>query len=120
METKKKTPKKKEISSDISVKEASALNASVRKGHPSVEIMKISVQTIIRTIILFIALLNQVLTLLGKNPLPFAEEEIYELITALATVAAAMWSWWKNNSFSSIAIMADEYLNELRNRKTDE
>lgn len=75
---------------------------------------KVSVETIVRTIVLAVTLLNQVLTMLGKNPLPFAEDELYALLTTAATVAATLWAWWKNNSFTPAAIKADEYLSELK------
>lgn len=75
---------------------------------------KVSVETIVRTIVLAVTLLNQVLTMLGKNPLPFAEDELYALLTTAASVAATLWAWWKNNSFTTAAIKADEYLTELK------
>ena len=75
---------------------------------------KISVETIIRTIVLVFALVNQVLTATGKNPLPFSEDIIYELVTVLATVGASVWAWWKNNSFTSAAIEADKFLTSLK------
>lgn len=74
---------------------------------------KVSVETIIRTIVLAATLINQVLTMLGKNQ--FAEDELYALLTTAATVAATVWAWWKNNSFTPAAIEADEYLAELKN-----
>lgn len=78
--------------------------------------MKVTKDTIIRTIVLIIALANQVLTSCGKNPLPFAEDTVYELVTLLATIGASAWSWWKNNSFTKNAIAADAYLAELKNK----
>ena len=74
----------------------------------------VSKETIARTIILAVALINQILVVLGINPLPFAEEELYNIISTIATAAAALWAWWKNNSFSPEAIQADKYLNELK------
>jgi SPP1 family holin len=77
--------------------------------------MKISSGTIARTVALVIALLNQVLTALGYNPLPWSDNEIYEAVTVLATVATSIIAWWKNNSFTKNAIKADnhmKYLNE--------
>ena len=71
-------------------------------------------QTIIRTVVLLIALLNQILVVFGKNPLPFGEEGIYEAVSLAATVGASLWAWWKNNSFSREAAEADRYLNALR------
>ena len=75
---------------------------------------KVSVETVVRTIVLVVTLLNQVLTMLGKNPLPFAEDELYSWLSAAATVAATLWAWWKNNSFTPEAIQADKYLAELK------
>lgn len=77
--------------------------------------MKISVETIIRTIVLAVALLNQVLTSMGKNPLPFSDDLIYEAVTLAVTIGASAWAWWKNNSFTKNAIAADVYLAELKN-----
>ena len=76
--------------------------------------MKISKETIVRTIILVVALINQVLTAAGKNPLPFSDEELYTGLTAVFTVAASAWAWWKNNSFTPAAIAADELLSKLK------
>ncbi len=75
---------------------------------------KVTTETIVRTIVLVITLVNQVLTMFGKNPLPFAEDELYAMFTAAATIAATLWAWWKNNSFTPAAIEADKYLAELK------
>ena len=79
---------------------------------------KISAETIIRTIVLAFVLINQTLTMLGKNPLPYSEETVYEFFTAAATVIASLWAWWKNNSFTKEAIAADEYMNALKDDKS--
>lgn len=81
--------------------------------------MKISADTIIRTIVLVIALVNQVLTSMGKNPLPFSEDTIYELVTLLVTICASAWAWWKNNSFTPAAIQADKYMKNLKNAESE-
>lgn len=75
---------------------------------------KIPTQTIIRAIVLLVTLVNTILTIFGKNPLPFAEDELYDWLTAAATMAATLWAWWKNNSFTPEAIQADKYLAELK------
>ena len=51
---------------------------------------KISAETMVRTIVLAFALLNQVLTMFGVNPLPFSEEEVYQGCTALLTVVFSL------------------------------
>lgn len=80
----------------------------------------VSKETIIRTIILVITLVNSVLTMFGKNPIPFSEDEIYVGLSAAATVGATIWAWWKNNSFTKNAIAADEYLKGLKEEKKNE
>ena len=69
--------------------------------------------TIIRTIVLIVALINQALTLSGKNPLPFEDDEIVNGLSYAFTTAASLWAWWKNNSFTQNAIKADEVLAQL-------
>ena len=54
---------------------------------------KVSPDTIARTIILVIALVNTVLTMSGKNPLPFADDDIYTAVSIIATLAASAWAW---------------------------
>ena len=71
-------------------------------------------ETLLRTVVLVLALVNQILTALGKNPLPFSEEESYEGISAILTAGASLWAWWKNNSFTKAAVRADEYLKKCK------
>ncbi len=73
-----------------------------------------SMQTVIRTLVLVVALINQVLTVFGKNPLPFSQEELYQTLSAVATTLASLWAWWKNNSFTAAAVEADRYLEQLK------
>ena len=76
--------------------------------------MKIKTDTIIRTIVLILALVNQVLAIYGKKVIPVTEDEVYQLVTLIVTIASTLWAWWKNNSFTQAALMADEYLERLR------
>ena len=75
---------------------------------------KISTATIIRTIVLFISLVNMILAAFGKSPLPVAEEQISLIVATIATVASALWAWWKNNSFTKAAIKADAVMAEMK------
>ena len=75
---------------------------------------KISAGTIARTIILLLALINQCLSMAGVSPLPIEDEQVETIITTAWTVIAAVWAWWKNNSFTTRAIQADQYLEELK------
>ena len=76
--------------------------------------MKIKTETIIRTIVLILALANQVLAIYGKDKIPITEDEVYQLVTLIVTVVTSLWAWWKNNSFTQPAIKADEYMEMLR------
>lgn len=75
--------------------------------------MQIKKDTIVRTIVLVIALVNQALAIFGKEAFPVTEDQVYQLVTLLITIGAAVWAWWKNNSFTRHAIMADDYFKEL-------
>lgn len=75
--------------------------------------MKIEAGTIIRTVLLVVALVNQVLTITGHSVLPVSDEQLTELISTIFTVVTALIAWWKNNSFTSKAIAADEYKKSL-------
>lgn len=74
--------------------------------------MKVSTGTITRTVILALALINQVLTISGHSPLPIEDEVITELIATSATIIASVVAWWKNNSFTQQAIRADATFKE--------
>ena len=77
----------------------------------------IKTETIARTIVLVLALLNQVLAIAGKGTLDIAESDIYQVCTLVATIVSTLCSWWKNNSFTPAAIAADETLKELKEGK---
>ncbi|PGZ96932.1 phage holin [Bacillus pseudomycoides] len=53
--------------------------------------------TLIRTIVLFIALLNQFLVSAGLYEIPGTEEQQTALISAVFTFVAAVIAWFKNN-----------------------
>ncbi len=74
-------------------------------------------QAIVRLVVLAVLLLNQTLIVMGWNPLPFSEDEIYEGVSSVATVVAAIVAWWKNNSVTKEAQQADEYLRKLKEAK---
>lgn len=76
--------------------------------------MKIKPATIARTAVLALALVNQVLSVAGLNPLPIDNATLEPWVTTGLTTAAALWAWWKNNSFTPEAIRADELLKEMR------
>lgn len=63
--------------------------------------------TIARTIILALALVNQILSATGHAVLPIEDAQVETLVSTIWTVVAACVAWWKNNSFTTAAIEAD-------------
>ena len=71
--------------------------------------------TIIRTVCLVLALVNQGLLLAGHSVLPITDEQVNEFVTLGATIVTSLWAWWKNNSFTPAAIVADEFMHDIKN-----
>lgn len=76
--------------------------------------MQIKPATIARTAVLALALANQILSVAGLSPLPIDSATLEPWVTTGLTTAAALWAWWKNNSFTPEAIRADELMKEMR------
>ena len=79
--------------------------------------LHIKPETVARTFVLVLALINQCLSAAGKSPLPIDNETLEQLVTAGITTTAALWAWWKNNSFTQNALQADVYMTNLTRRK---
>lgn len=67
----------------------------------------VKTDTIIRTVLLVLALINQALTITGHAVLPVSDEQVAELLSLVMTVGASLWAWWKNNSFTQAALEGD-------------
>ena len=78
----------------------------------------ISAGTIARTIVLVLALINQVLTATGHAVLPIDDEQINTLVSTAWTVIASLVAYWKNNSVTSAAIEADKVKEEIKSGKS--
>lgn len=59
--------------------------------------MKMDKPSVIRTIILIVALVNQTLVSFGKSPLPFDDNQIDLFVSTVFTIAASLVAWYKNN-----------------------
>lgn len=75
----------------------------------------ISAGTIARTIILLVALVNQLLSASGHAVLPIADEDIETLVSTGFALVMALVTWWKNQSFTQAAIEADKVMREKKN-----
>lgn len=76
--------------------------------------MKISAGTLARTACLFVALVNQLLIMAGKDILPFEEKQVYEMVSTIFTIICSLVAWWKNNSYTTAAIKADGEMKKFR------
>lgn len=77
---------------------------------------EVKTDTIIRTIVLVLALINQVLAIAGKEAIPITDEDVYQVVTIIVTIGAALWAWWKNNSFTKAAIIGDMAMKEAKGK----
>ena len=80
---------------------------------------KIKAGTIVRTVVLILALINQILLNTGHDVLPISDDDINTIVTTLLTVGAALVAWWKNNSFTKSAIKADEFKETLKENENN-
>ncbi|MEF2291976.1 phage holin [Virgibacillus dokdonensis] len=67
---------------------------------------------IVRLVALSILLLNQALITFGYQPLPLNEDEIYEIVSTIATTIMAIYAWWKNNNITKKAQENEKFLKE--------
>ena len=81
--------------------------------------MKVSKGTVIRTALLILAIINNLLALFGKSPLPIDDETVQEVISFLFTTGTALWAWWKNNSFTQEALTGDAVMRNLKARNKE-
>jgi len=76
--------------------------------------MRISKGTIVRTIMLFIVIINLILKQMGHDIINVSESEVLTLVETLIEVAVIVVAFWKNNSYTEKAIKADEFLQMLK------
>lgn len=78
--------------------------------------MNITAGTLARTIILALALINQILSATGHPVLPIEDAEVETLVSTAWTVIAALIAWWKNNSFTAAAKAGDEVMKQVKGK----
>ena len=82
--------------------------------------MNITAGTIVRTVILALALINQLLSATGHAVLPIEDADIETLVTTAATIITALIAWWKNNSFTLAARIGDFHMRQERAKAREE
>jgi len=58
---------------------------------------KMDKKTIVRTTVLVLALINQILVATGLNPIPGTESDWGHVVSAIITGVISAWAWFKNN-----------------------
>ena len=79
--------------------------------------MKISKGTAIRTAVLMLGIINGVLALFGKSPLPFDDVALENAISYLWMAGGSIAAWWKNNDFTAEACEATGLMRMLKASK---
>ena len=74
----------------------------------------------VRYVLMFITIINTLLTRFGLNPISASEESIYQTVSDVVTVLILLINTWKNNSVTPEAIEADKYMKELKENPTEE
>lgn len=78
--------------------------------------MKITSGTLARTIVLALALINQLLSVSGHAVLPIDDAQVETIVSTAWTVIASVIAWYKNNSFTQAAIEGDKVMKELKSK----
>lgn len=74
----------------------------------------VSAATLARTAVLALALINQLLSAMGKPLLPIDSAQLEQLISTGFTTVSALVNWWFNNSFTKEALAADADFERLK------
>lgn len=80
------------------------------------KLSRIPAGTWIRLVLLLVVLVNNALTVFGVKPIS-VEGTVWETAVTVTTVLTALTAYWKNNSFTEAALIADEVMEELKNAK---
>ena len=79
--------------------------------------MKIEKSTIIRTILILLVIVNNVLERCGIDIIPVDENFVGMFVENAIEVAVIITGFWYNNSFSPNARKAQAFFKELKNSK---
>lgn len=71
-------------------------------------------KAIVRLIVEAVVFVNMVLTLMGRNPIPFDANTLTEWLTVGAAGLMSIWTWWKDAPITENALKAKTYFKALR------
>lgn len=96
--------------------EDNKVTVATNEGIIEAENTGITAGTIARTMCLVLALINQVLAIFGHDSIPIADDMVYQAVSIVFTVVTAVAAWWKNNSFTKTARVADDTMKQLKGK----
>lgn len=71
--------------------------------------------TLVRTILFYLALINEVIAAVGRTS--FASAVWYQWVSLIFVVVTAVFTWWYNQDFTSLARLAGKVLDDLQDGK---
>lgn len=86
--------------------------------HWSFTMEKIKKSTIVRIIILIVALLNQSVAVIGAST--FANNDWYQIFSVIVTIITAIINTWYNNDITRLARIAGVFFEALKDGKISE
>lgn len=81
-------------------------------------VMGITAGTIVRTILLGIAIINQILSFAGKPLIYIDNEQLSQFVALMFSIVISIVSWWKNNSFTRAARAGDKVMHGIKDGYT--
>lgn len=99
---------------DVTTASDTDQNVELTPTEPAAPV-KTQTGTIVRTVCLTLALINQLLVAAGYKALPISDDQVNTVISTCITIGVSLWTWWKNNSFTKAAIKADQTLRDIKN-----
>jgi SPP1 family holin len=73
-------------------------------------------EKIVDIVVTIIVMINTILTMMGYNPIPYSEEEIYVGISAVVAVGYSIYMWIKNNKLTDKIKNTEEEVIEMQKR----
>lgn len=82
-----------------------------------INVKDIKASTYVSAVVLIFTMVNYVLNIMGKPVININENEIAAWVTAIVGVAGIIYSWYKNQSITKSAQVADDVMQILKDGK---
>ena len=82
-----------------------------------INVQDIKASTYVSAVVLIFTMVNYVLNIMGKPVININENEIAAWVTAIVGVAGIIYSWYKNQSITKPAQVADDVMQILKDGK---